>query len=128
MSIENKIAELTEAVKANTAALEKLATAGVSAPTATAAAAPASTTGKGKAAAEKKDDGPKVTQDEMNAAAMKLRDKFGPEITRELVSEFGKAPKLAEVKPAQYKALFDACVAKFNELEAAATQTSGDDI
>lgn len=123
MSIDKAIAELTAALIANTAALEKSAGAAPSA----AAEKPAA---KGKAAAEKKADETKVTQEQVNAALIKIKDAFGMPEAKTVIKEFGLVDKMADIKPAQFKAVLDGAVAKYDELTAAAEggEEKGDDL
>lgn len=109
MNIEALIAALIAALTANTEALNKAA-----------GAAPAATTEKPKAVKGKTEtaakDEPKVTQDMVNAALVKIKDDFGMEHARPIITEFGKCARMSEIKPAQYQAVFDAAVAKHAEL------------
>lgn len=116
MSIDLAIAALTAALIANTAALEKAA-----------AEKPAA---KVKAAAEKKADEPKVTQEQVNAALIKIKDSFGMPEAKTVIKEFGLVDKMADIKPAQFKAVLDGAVAKYDELTAAAEggDEKGDDL
>lgn len=124
MSIDQAIAALTAALNANTAALEKSAGAAPDA-----AEKPAA--GKGKGAAEtKKADGPKVTQEQVNAALIKIKDAFGMPEAKTVIKEFGLVDKMADIKPAQFKAVLEGAIAKFDELTAAAEggDGKGDDL
>lgn len=114
MSIETLLTELKEALDRNTAALEKAAGAAPAA-AATTADAPASTGKRGRPAAAK-DDTPKVTQEQVNAALIKLKDDFGMPEAKKIIVEFGKCEKMAEIKPAQYQAVLNAAVEKHAEL------------
>lgn len=123
-SIDSAIAALTAALNANTAAL--LANAG-----AAPAAAEKPATGKGKAAAEtKKADEPKVTQEQVNVALIKIKDAFGMPEAKTVIKEFGLVDKMADIKPAQFKAVLEGAIAKFDELTAAAEggDDKGDDL
>ena len=120
MSIDSAIAALTAALNANTAALEKAA-----------GAAEKPAAGKGKAAAEtKKTDEPKVTQEQVNAALIKIKDAFGMPEAKTVIKEFGLVDKMADIKPAQFKAVLEGAIAKFDELSAAAEggEDKGDDL
>lgn len=124
MSIDAAILALTAALNANTAALEKAAGA-----TTSAAEKPAA--GKGKATAEtKKADEPKVTQEQVNAALIKIKDAFGMPEAKTVIKEFGLVDKMADIKPAQFKAVLEGAIAKFDELTAAAEggDDKGDDL
>ena len=123
MSIEALLTSLKESIDRNTAALEKAAGAAPSA----AAEKPAA---KGKAAAEKKADEQKVTQEQVNAALIKIKDAFGMPEAKTVIKEFGLVDKMADIKPAQFKAVLDGAVAKYDELTAAAEggEEKGDDL
>lgn len=123
MSIDKAIAELTAALIANTAALEKAAGATPSA----GAAAETKTSGRGKTAADKKADEPKITQEQVNAALIKIKDEFGMPEAKNVIKEHGLVDKMADIKPAQFKAVFEAAVAKFDELTAAKDGAGEDD-
>lgn len=122
MSIEKLLQENTEALNANTAALLKAAGGGAAAATTTTAAA---TGGKGKKAAA---DAPKITQDQVNAALVKLKEKHGTDEARAIIKDHGKVEKMGEIKPAQFQAVYDAAVARFEELENGGGEEAGDDI
>ncbi len=121
MSIDTQIADLISALDRNTAALEK---AGGATP---AAAAPARASKKDSpapaaaAAAE-----PKVTQDQVNAALIKIKDDFGMDEAKAIISAHGKCSKMSEIKPAVFQAVFDAAVARHAELSAGASSDDGD--
>lgn len=111
MSIDKKIDDLIAALDRNTAALTAAGTGAASA-----AAAPAADKPKAdKPKAEKKDE-PKITQDQVNAALIKLKDDYGMDHAKAIIKEVGKAEKMAEIKPAQYQAVYDAAVKKHAEL------------
>lgn len=127
MSIDKAIAELISALNANTAALEKAAGAAPS----VGATAETKTAGKGRATAEtKKTDEPKVTQEQVNAALIKIKDAFGMPEAKTVIKEFGLVDKMADIKPAQFKAVLEGAIAKFDELTAAAEggDDKGDDL
>lgn len=125
MSIDKSIAELTAALDRNTAALLAAAGAG-----AAAAAAPAAEkAGKTeKAAKTEKKEEPKITQDQVNAALIKIKDDYGMEHAKEVIKEQGKCDRMADIKPAQYQAVYDAAVAKHAELSEAANGGGGGDL
>ena len=126
MSIDSAILALTAALNANTAALEKAAGAAPAA-----GAAETKTTTKGKTTAEaKKADEPKVTQEQVNAALIKIKDSFGMPEAKTVIKEFGLVDKMADIKPAQFKAVLEGAIAKFDELTAAADggDDKGDDL
>ncbi len=105
MGIEAKIDELVAALNRNTEALAG-------------AAAPA---GKTKTTnTNKKTEAPKVSQDEVNAALLKLKEAHGIDEAKAIVKKVGKVDKMGEIKPADYKAVYDAAVARFEELEGGA--------
>lgn len=111
MSIEALMTELRDALNANTEALKAAAASGS---TAVPEKAEPKSTGKGKA--DKKEEAPKITQEQVNAALIKIKDDFGMEHAKAVIKEFGKVDKMAEIKPAQFQAVFDAAVAKHAEL------------
>jgi len=122
MSIEQLLADLKEAVEKNTAALERLSVGGASGSTtststSTAADEPAKRTRKPAAdkepAADKK---PEVTQEQMQAALIKIKDDFGMDKAKEVIKEAGGVDKMGDIKPAKYAAVFEAAVAKHAEL------------
>lgn len=112
--IEELLTEVKEALDRNTAALEKAA--GV---TGTQAATGGEKAGKTEKApkADKKDE-PKVTQDQVNAALIKLKDDFSMDEAKAIIKEHGKVEKMSEIKPATYQAVYDAAVARHAELSA----------
>lgn len=111
MSIEALLTSLKESIDRNTAALEK---AGGSATTTTAAANNEGGKKGGKAAS--KTEEPKVTQEQMNAALIKIKDDFGMEHAKTVIKEHGNCDRMAEIKPAQYQAVYGAAIAKHAEL------------
>ena len=125
MSIEALLTSLKESIDRNTAALEKAAGAAPAA-----GAAETKTTTKGRTAAEKKADEPKITQEQVNAALIKIKDSFGMPEAKLVIKEFGLVDMMANIKPAQFKAVFEGAVAKFDELTAAADggDDKGDDL
>lgn len=126
MSIEALLTSLKESIDRNTAALEKAAGA-----TTSASAGETKTTGKGRTTAEtKKTDEPKVTQEQVNAALIKIKDAFGMPEAKTVIKEFGLVDKMADIKPAQFKAVLEGAIAKFDELTAAAEggDDKGDDL
>ena len=123
MSIEQLLADLKEAVEKNTAALERLSVGGASGSTTTtsapaAADEPAKRT-RTKPAADKEpaaDKKPEVTQEQMQAALIKIKDDFGMDKAKEVIKEAGGVDKMGDIKPAKYAAVFEAAVAKHAEL------------
>lgn len=121
---------LEEAIKANTAAVEALTAqlkAGGSAPAPAAAPAPAkekSTKVKEGAAAAAK---PKHSREEMVAAVVKVKDDFGKPEAEALIKKYSPdTGKIADVKDESIDALYDAAVARHEELSNAGS--SDDDI
>ena len=107
MSIEDAILKLAAALEANTAAV--LASGG------TAAAAPAAektTKGKKADAPAPAPAAPKVTRDEVNAALEQVKEKFGVEEAKAIISGAGKAPKRADIAEDNFAAVIAACAAK----------------
>lgn len=118
MSIEALLSELKASIDRNTEAL--LASAGkgevgsVSDKTEKVEKAEKTT----KTKTEKKADEPKITQEQVNGALIKIKDDFGMEHAKAIIKEVGKADKMNDIKPAQYQAVYDAAVAKHAELSA----------
>lgn len=112
MSIEALLTSLKESIDRNTAALEKV---GIAAP-----AAANNEGGKKAGKGASKTEEPKVTQEQVNAALIKIKDDFGMEHAKTVIKEYGKCDKMAEIKPAQYQAVYDAAVAKHAELSGGA--------
>lgn len=128
MSIETLLSELKASVDRNTEALLALAKGG-SAPAATTEKKETVKTEKKETTKTEKKEEAKLTQDQVNAALIKLKDKFGMEHAKAIISEQGKAAKMAEIKPAQFQAVYDAAVAKYEELENGGKQEeAGDDL
>lgn len=120
MSIEALLTSLKESIDRNTEALLK---AGSSAGASDSVSdKPTKATPKEKPA---KEDAPKVTQEEMNAALIKLKDDFGMPEAKKIIQEHGGCEKMAEIKPAKYKAVYDAAVKKHAELSEGGS--AGDD-
>jgi len=109
MSIEALLTSLKESIDRNTEALK--AVQGGTTSTATEKSTKTTKTTK-----TEKTDEPKVTQDQMNAALVKIKDDFGMDEAKAIISEFGKVAKMSEIKPAQFQAVYDAAVAKHAEL------------
>lgn len=115
MSIDTQLAELIAALNANTAAL--VAAGGKSGNSA------ASTTTTGgetktttKTTTKGKTDEPKITQEQVNAALIKIKDEFGMPEAKAIIKDIGKVEKMGEIKPATYQAVYDAAVARYEEL------------
>ena len=66
----------------------------------------------------------------VNAALIKIKDSFGMPEAKLVIKEFGLVDKMADIKPAQFKAVLEGAVAKFDELTAAAEggEDKGDDL
>ncbi len=110
MSIETLLSELKESIDRNTEALMK-------AGGTVAAAASDKPSGRGRGAkAEKEAEAPKITQEQVNAALIKLKDDFGMPEAKKVITEVGGVEKMAEIKPAKYQAVYDAAVARHAEL------------
>ncbi len=121
MSIEEKLDALTVALNRNSTLLEKMAGAGgTTAAASTGDTKAAGKTGKGTKAKT-------VSVEEMQAALVKLKDKHGTDESRAVIKKAGKVDKMADIKPADYQAVYDAAVAKFDELEAGDGDGDGDD-
>jgi len=69
-------------------------------------------TGSAKATGGASTAKPKHTDKEVTSAVVKVKKKHGDDAAKELIKTVGKADKLAEVKPENYDALYDAAVAK----------------
>lgn len=129
MSIDAQIAALTAALEANTKALERLASAGGSASktTAEATTGEAATQTKTRTKAAPKEEAPKVTQEQMQAALIKIKDAFGMEHAKVVIKEAGGVEKMGDIKPSKYAEVLDAAVKKFDELSGAGDDEGGDD-
>ena len=107
---------LEEALKANTAAVEALTAAlaksgGAAAP----APAPASAAKSKPAATEYT---AKHTKDEMTAALNEVKERFGTPVAKSIVTETGKAAKMAEITdPKLIDACYEAAKKKLEEAE-----------
>jgi nitrogenase molybdenum-iron protein alpha/beta subunit len=121
MSIDKSIADLIAALDRNTAALQGAA----GTTSAAASTEKAEKTTKGKAT---KEEAAKVTQEQVNAALIKIKDDFGMEHAKAIITDIGKAAKMAEIKPAQYQAVYDAAVKKHAELSEGGSEGGDDDI
>lgn len=123
MSIEKALADLTEALNANTAALLKAAG---SAATATAAAAPAAeaaapaTEKKGpgrpkkeaaEAAAPAASAKPTVTQEQMVAALEEVKDKISLDAAKKIINDVGGVDKRKDIPADKYAAVYEAAKA-----------------
>lgn len=108
----------TEALNAHTAALG-----GAAAAPAAAAAAPAADKkpagGKKATAPDKKPEAaqPKHSVEEVKAAAVAVKEKFGSPAAKELIANVGKADELKNIKPENYDAFVKACSDKVSGSE-----------
>jgi hypothetical protein len=123
MSIEALLEANTKALEANTAALLKAGGGSAAATTTTTGSADAGKgKGKGKTA-----DAPKITRDQVNGALVKLKDKFGMDEAKAIIKAQGKVEKMGEIKDAQFQAVYEAAVARYEELETGDDEGGGDD-
>lgn len=81
------------------------------------------TKGKTTAAADK----PKHTKDEVVAAVVAVKDRFGAPEAKKITAKFGYA-KIAEAKEEHFDAIFDLCEAKLAEPEEEEENTEEDDV
>lgn len=121
--LENLLAALeanTAALNAHTAALKGSSVSAASAGGAEPEGKPAATTKPakgGKAAAADKPAAPKNTVEQVKAAAVLVKEKFGSAAAKELIKEVGKAAELKDIKPENYDAFVEACEKKVNATE-----------
>lgn len=109
MSLEQKIEALTAAVEALTAKINGAATAAAPAP------APAAAKAEKPAKAEYT---PKHSKDDMTAALNEVKEKFGTPVAKAIVTEVGKAAKMAEITdPKLIDACYEAAKAKLEAAE-----------
>lgn len=81
------------------------------------------TKGKTTAAADK----PKHTKDEVVAAVIAVKDRFGAPEAKKISAKFGYA-KIAEAKEEHFDAIFDLCEAKLAEPEEDEGNSEEDDV
>lgn len=81
------------------------------------------TKGKSTAAADK----PKHTKDEVVAAVVAVKDRFGAPEAKKITTKFGLA-KIAEAKEEHFDAIFDLCEAKLAEPEEDEGNSEEDDV
>ena len=81
------------------------------------------TKGKTTAAADK----PKHTKDEVVAAVVAVKDRFGAPEAKKITAQFGLA-KIAEAKEEHFDAIFDLCEAKLAEAEDDEGNSEEDDV
>lgn len=123
MSIETLLTSLKESVDRNTEALLAVAASGGKA-----AATESGTKASGKAGKKTEaaattetaaaPSGPKHTQDEVNAALIKIKDDFGLEHAKGIIKSVGGVDKMGDIPADKYDAVFDAAVKKHAELSA----------
>lgn len=80
---------------------------------------------KGKATATA--DKPKHTKDEVVAAVVAVKDRFGAPEAKKITAQFGLA-KIAEAKEEHFDAIFDLCEAKLAEPEEDEGNPEEDDV
>lgn len=114
MSIEALLTSLKEALDANTEALNRVAASGGA--TTTAKENSGETSPRGRKPKETTTEPAKITQDMVNAALIKIKDEFGMEQAKTVIQEAGGVAKMAEIKPAKFQAVYEAAVAKYEEL------------
>lgn len=89
------------------------------------------TTPKGKTTAKGKTtsaaDKPKHTKDEVVAAVVAVKDRFGAPEAKKITAKFGYA-KIAEAKEEHFDAIFDLCEAKLAEPEEDEGNSEEDDV
>lgn len=83
----------------------------------------ASTKGKATSTADK----PKHTKDEVVAAVVAVKDRFGAPEAKKITAKFGLA-KIAEAKEEHFDAIFDLCEAKLAEPEEDEGNSEEDDV
>lgn len=78
--------------------------------------------GETKAAAK-----PTKTQAEVNAALIKLKDTYSDAaLAKDIIRNVGGVEKMGEIPPEKYDAVYEAAVAKFDELATKATESEDD--
>lgn len=82
-----------------------------------------STKGKATSTADK----PKHTKDEVVAAVVAVKDRFGAPEAKKITAKFGLA-KIAEAKEEHFDAIFDLCEAKLAEPEEDEGNSEEDDV
>lgn len=121
MSIEKAMADLTEALNANTAALLKAG--GAAAAAVGEAATPPATKGPGRpkkeevAAAPAAPKAPAVTQEAMVAALEEVKDKFNLDAAKKIISEVGGVDKRKDIPADKYAAVYEAAKAALESEE-----------
>lgn len=99
MSIEKLLADLIAALEANTAALEGAAGSSKTSSSSSSKGKTETASGKGKTSSKGKSEG--VSQDDMNAALLKLKDDYGIEHAKKVMKKHGFA-KMAEITEDKY--------------------------
>lgn len=115
MSIEALLTSLKEALDANTEALNRVAASGGATTTTKENAGETAPKGRSRPSKDAAET-TKITQDMVNAALIKIKDEFGMEHAKTVIKEAGGVDKMAEIKPAKFQAVYEAAVAKYEEL------------
>ena len=122
---------LAEQQKTNSLLEQLLANGGASSAAAGEDAGAGKTTAKGKITAKGKSnaaaDKPKHTKDEVVAAVVAVKDRFGAPEAKKITAKFGLA-KIAEAKEEHFDAIFDMCEAKLAEPEEDEGNSEEDDV
>lgn len=122
---------LAEQQKTNSLLEQLLANGGASSAAAGEDAGAGKPTAKGKATAKGKStaaaDKPKHTKDEVVAAVVAVKDRFGAPEAKKITAKFGLA-KIAEAKEEHFDAIFDLCEAKLAEPEEDEGNSEEDDV
>lgn len=122
---------LAEQQKTNSLLEQLLANGGASSAAAGEDAGAAKTTAKGKTTSKGKStaaaDKPKHTKDEVVAAVVAVKDRFGAPEAKKITAKFGLA-KIAEAKEEHFDAIFDLCEAKLAESEEDEGNPEEDDV
>ena len=116
---------LAEQQKTNSLLEQLLANGGASSAAAGEDAGAGKTTAKGKTTAAA--DKPKHTKDEVVAAVVAVKDRFGAPEAKKITAKFGLA-KIAEAKVEHFDAIFDLCEAKLAEPEEDEGNSEEDDV
>lgn len=116
MSFDAKIDELIAALDRTTAALEAMAAGGGGSTKTEGTSGKAGASGKAGGASGK---GKKVTEEDVKAMAVALKDKFGTAEAKKIIKSAGKANQLADIEEANYAAFVKAGQAKLDEADEA---------
>lgn len=122
---QQKTNSLLEQLLANGGASSAAAGEDAGAGKTTTATAKGKTTAKGKSTAAA--DKPKHTKDEVVAAVVAVKDRFGAPEAKKITAKFGLA-KIAEAKEEHFDAIFDLCEAKLAEPEEDEGNSEEDDV